>query len=346
MHLRILCIILALSMVDSICCRFIRLSRSTTDNDIDASTEAYSFDLTSEESNDFTDDAKRFNHPMPTKYDRNCWFSPLGCLYPKGVTAGSPHKMTASLKVHNPTPSTMFYRVYSSHSVYYSLYVSPVSGKLLPGQSVEIQFVLPSIASVRHSAQPLHFVLQSTTASANSDMRTFWRYVDLLDIVEMPIRVRIMPFEEDIWNFHDTEASSSEDEPVKRKKPKEVDEKSGKAELSLAEEARHDVIIRLITENRSLRARVLSLEKAEDYYDQVLRRHTELVEENSRLRSRVDKLEISQVPFNCCVCLEEKPNTILYPCRHIVMCRNCASNSGSRCPMCRTVITQKAAVYF
>ncbi|CAJ0569934.1 unnamed protein product, partial [Mesorhabditis spiculigera] len=93
MHLRILCIILALSMVDSICCNSIcvflaassALSRSTTDNDIDASTEAYSFDLTSEESNDFTDDAKRFNHPMPTKYDRNCWFSPLGCLYPKGV---------------------------------------------------------------------------------------------------------------------------------------------------------------------------------------------------------------------------------------------------------------------
>ncbi|CAJ0950939.1 unnamed protein product, partial [Mesorhabditis belari] len=252
----------------------------------------------------------------------------------RGVALGSPHKMKASLRVFNPSTSTIFYRVCSTHSVYYSLHVSPISGKLLPNQSVEISFILPSIASVRHSAQPLHFVLQSTTAASNSDMRTFWKYVDLLDVIEMPIRVRILPFEEDLWTFHDTEASSSEDEQMCKWKAKEkeklqekkenLEKQENTADLKktsfFLEESRNDVIIRLISENRSLRGRVVSLEKAVEYYDEVTRRHTELVEDNSRLRSRLEKLELQQVPFNCCVCLEDKPNTIVYPCRHIVMC--------------------------
>lgn len=55
-----------------------------------------------------------------------------------------------------------------------------------------------------------------------------------------------------------------------------------------------------------MHARLLSLEKAVDYYEEVIRKQAELVEENMRLRERTEKLESDAVPFSCCVCLEEK----------------------------------------
>lgn len=44
----------------------------------------------------------------------------------------------------------------------------------------------------------------------------------------------------------------------------------------------------------------------------------------------------------CCVCLEEPPNCVIYTCGHMCMCYNCAmdikENQGAECPMCRQPI--------
>merc|ERR1719158_1402145 len=42
----------------------------------------------------------------------------------------------------------------------------------------------------------------------------------------------------------------------------------------------------------------------------------------------------------CCICMENAPNTVLLPCRHLGTCRDCADNCN-RCPLCKSNIDEK-----
>ncbi|TNJ30694.1 Ankyrin repeat protein 2 [Giardia muris] len=47
----------------------------------------------------------------------------------------------------------------------------------------------------------------------------------------------------------------------------------------------------------------------------------------------------------CSVCMSEPPDTVLLPCRHLVVCSTCAEQIGYRCPYCRNDIFEKLLVY-
>lgn len=43
---------------------------------------------------------------------------------------------------------------------------------------------------------------------------------------------------------------------------------------------------------------------------------------------------------NCCVCLENKPQVILFPCKHKVLCFSCMKQiEKSQCPICMSKVT-------
>ena len=42
----------------------------------------------------------------------------------------------------------------------------------------------------------------------------------------------------------------------------------------------------------------------------------------------------------CCVCLDKKPNTLFYPCSHLVVDTECGKKL-IKCPMCREIINAK-----
>ncbi|KAJ1986822.1 ubiquitin-protein transferase activity protein [Coemansia spiralis] len=54
-------------------------------------------------------------------------------------------------------------------------------------------------------------------------------------------------------------------------------------------------------------------------------------------RSGVDKTDSMQ----CAICLSDERDTVLLPCRHLCMCRECANTyrqQSNKCPICRTVV--------
>eukprot|EP00966_Prymnesium_polylepis_P166308 3844273-Prymnesium_polylepis.3 len=47
----------------------------------------------------------------------------------------------------------------------------------------------------------------------------------------------------------------------------------------------------------------------------------------------------------CAVCLVDEKNILFEPCGHITVCEGCAFQVD-KCPLCRTVPTKRAKVYF
>ena len=47
----------------------------------------------------------------------------------------------------------------------------------------------------------------------------------------------------------------------------------------------------------------------------------------------------------CSICISDDRTVLFLPCRHLVTCKKC-SERVSRCPICRTCISQKMHVYF
>lgn len=44
---------------------------------------------------------------------------------------------------------------------------------------------------------------------------------------------------------------------------------------------------------------------------------------------------------NCCICLADSPSVVAMPCRHLILCRECAESfrlKSSECPLCREQI--------
>lgn len=52
----------------------------------------------------------------------------------------------------------------------------------------------------------------------------------------------------------------------------------------------------------------------------------------------------------CTICYEKKRDVILYPCRHLVSCQNCAENikilNDSKCPFCRKKYSHYDKIYW
>ncbi|KAJ1728676.1 hypothetical protein LPJ72_005358 [Coemansia sp. Benny D160-2] len=55
------------------------------------------------------------------------------------------------------------------------------------------------------------------------------------------------------------------------------------------------------------------------------------------VQARVDTAESTQ----CAICLSDERDTVILPCRHLCMCRECANTyrqQSNKCPICRTVV--------
>lgn len=66
----------------------------------------------------------------------------------------------------------------------------------------------------------------------------------------------------------------------------------------------------------------------------------QLNELSEKIKERVNDLQ------RCKICLDERSDTLLMPCRHMCMCRSCADNyPESTCPVCRGPIRDKIRVY-
>lgn len=65
-------------------------------------------------------------------------------------------------------------------------------------------------------------------------------------------------------------------------------------------------------------------------------------EEENKLENIKDSKE--EIKF-CIVCTERKITTILTPCGHWCLCKECANKIGSKCPICKEIIYSKIKVY-
>ncbi len=58
----------------------------------------------------------------------------------------------------------------------------------------------------------------------------------------------------------------------------------------------------------------------------------------------VDKLKKVYKEENCCICLEEEPDTVIYQCGHQCLHKSCMSENVDSCPLCRGHITAQIKV--
>ena len=49
--------------------------------------------------------------------------------------------------------------------------------------------------------------------------------------------------------------------------------------------------------------------------------------------------------LECRICFDRPVNTLLLPCKHLVMCESCAAMSNKTCPVCRGRVSEILRVY-
>eukprot|EP01129_Flabellula_baltica_P017732 TRINITY_DN9942_c0_g1_i1.p1 TRINITY_DN9942_c0_g1~~TRINITY_DN9942_c0_g1_i1.p1 ORF type:complete len:244 (+),score=34.14 TRINITY_DN9942_c0_g1_i1:25-732(+) len=59
---------------------------------------------------------------------------------------------------------------------------------------------------------------------------------------------------------------------------------------------------------------------------------------------QIHQIKSSMGDGNCCICLDKPANTLCLPCKHLCLC-NYDSKMIDRCPICRTMITEKMEIY-
>jgi len=64
------------------------------------------------------------------------------------------------------------------------------------------------------------------------------------------------------------------------------------------------------------------------------------LKQNQELQQKLNDVNL------CEVCFENKKNILCIPCNHISVCSNCSNHIHSKCPICRTPVTQTKIVYF
>lgn len=60
---------------------------------------------------------------------------------------------------------------------------------------------------------------------------------------------------------------------------------------------------------------------------------------NEDLQQKLDEVNL------CEICFENKKNILCVPCNHISICSNCSNHIHSKCPICRTPVTEIKKVY-
>lgn len=52
------------------------------------------------------------------------------------------------------------------------------------------------------------------------------------------------------------------------------------------------------------------------------------------------------IESSCKICLNERANVVLLPCKHVAVCGKCVFGLKDTCPICREKITEKMSLFF
>ena len=72
-------------------------------------------------------------------------------------------------------------------------------------------------------------------------------------------------------------------------------------------------------------------------------------EKERALAKKEKEIKTVQESQLCAICMDNKKNTVFYPCGHLCCCENCweeLKRSTKRCPICRNNIQSAKKAYF
>jgi len=100
-------------------------------------------------------------------------------------------------------------------------------------------------------------------------------------------------------------------------------------------------------DNSTLCVQLLELREARDQQVKSLREELLSREQQGAGEIRTLRQELQQThkSAECVVCLEGVTTVLLQPCRHLCLCKKCAKQTRTECPICRTPITSKTRVF-
>ena len=80
--------------------------------------------------------------------------------------------------------------------------------------------------------------------------------------------------------------------------------------------------------------------------DSLKQKNKLLQNQHSDLKKKISILEQKLSDTNLCeICFEKKKNILCVPCNHISICESCSPHINSKCPICRTPVTQIKKVF-
>ena len=66
---------------------------------------------------------------------------------------------------------------------------------------------------------------------------------------------------------------------------------------------------------------------------------------SKRRRKKIDVVDDDEDATVCIVCLENKKRVLLYPCKHLCLCKDCSKSVTDQCPVCRTQIDKRDEIF-
>tara|TARA_Y100000741_G_C18191549_1_gene533743 strand:+ start:75 stop:551 length:477 start_codon:yes stop_codon:yes gene_type:complete len=80
--------------------------------------------------------------------------------------------------------------------------------------------------------------------------------------------------------------------------------------------------------------------------DSLKKKNLSLTNQNSTHIQKNQELQQKLNEVNLCeICFENKKNILCVPCNHISICSTCSNHINSKCPICRTPVTETKKVY-
>ncbi len=114
-------------------------------------------------------------------------------------------------------------------------------------------------------------------------------------------------------------------------------------------------LVEAMENQAELRMQISNAEKEElqntvneqrDTIDGLRRAHShENTSTSEREQSLSRQLSAQDDQLNCVVCLANRKNVVVLPCKHLAVCEECALGINDACPVCRTPIEQKLTVF-
>lgn len=105
-----------------------------------------------------------------------------------------------------------------------------------------------------------------------------------------------------------------------------------------SEREKHELVNKITNQQKDQSMLQSKYNKLEDEHARKIRELL-LKLENEKKKGNLDDIS------RCVICLENKNEILLYPCRHVCLCQECSRQTISNCPVCYTIIKNKKRVF-